>query len=237
LSANIFTSFRVFIHFATIMLILFFASIKTNAQEVIMQDKPALTSEVLLAYVAKKQAEKLFDPTSWAGVQPASNLNNQSLGEFISLKYRPTNKKIKIAANERECLAQALYHEARGEPEIGQWAVANVILNRVESKKYPNSVCGVVFQNANGKKYRCQFTFACDGRSDNGGVGNRIVRASWVRSNLIALSAFKQYQQGKKLDTLPPSTLYYHTINVAPSWSKVFKRVAQIGSHIFYAPS
>ena len=63
------------------------------------------------------------------------------------------------------CMAAALYHEARGESTMGQLAVARVILNRARSRAYPNSICGVVYQNAE-RANRCQFSFACDGLSD-----------------------------------------------------------------------
>ena len=67
-------------------------------------------------------------------------------------------------SREAHCLAQAIYFEARSEPEAGQAAVAQVVLNRVSSGLYPTSVCGVVFQNA--QRYKaCQFSFACEGRS------------------------------------------------------------------------
>ncbi|MEY8840212.1 cell wall hydrolase, partial [Cribrihabitans sp. XS_ASV171] len=63
------------------------------------------------------------------------------------------------------CLAEALYFEARGEPVKGQFAVAEVILNRVESSRYPDTFCGVIRQGT-GRKYQCQFTFTCDGRAE-----------------------------------------------------------------------
>src|SRR5581483_7347876 len=80
----------------------------------------------------------------------------------------------------RKCLAEAVYFEARGEPVRGQMAVAQVVLNRVFSGKYPNSVCGVVFQNAN-RHLACQFTFACDGIAD-------VIREPdmWERAKVIA---------------------------------------------------
>ena len=79
------------------------------------------------------------------------------------------------------CLAEALYFEARGESIKGQVAVAEVILNRVESNKFPNTVCGVINQGT-GRKYACQFTYTCDGRAET--VGNP--RSGRGRSNAQA---------------------------------------------------
>jgi len=231
--------------FGLFFIAVFFASEKTVAQES-AQEESVLTPQLLSSYIANKkiasfgvQATKtaLFTPSAWASPKDEPAINANDVSNFIALGYVPTMQKVEHGKDERNCLAQAIYHEARGEPEQGQWAVANVILNRVDSKRYPNSICGVVFQNANASKYKCQFSFACDGRSDDGGIGNIIVRSSWVRSNLIAHSAFRQFQAGSKLTYLPPSVLYYHTINVAPNWSKVFNKVAQIGNHIFYSQS
>jgi len=195
--------------------------------------------ELLSGHVAVRQSatlntEAVFQTVKWAPA-PAPALDPEMLGRYAA-SYVPTSKRVETAQRERECLAQAIYHESRGEPERGQWAVAAVILNRVASKQYPSTVCGVVFQNAEAGRYRCQFSFACDGRPDTGGEGNRIVRESWVKSNIIAFAALKQFHAGERIDAVPASTLYFHTRNVAPSWANSFKLVAEIGGHIFYAP-
>ncbi len=207
-----------------------------------------LTNEMLVAYIAKQKINEttpnnLFNPQTWQSQKMTNELagnnliSSENLSKWTINSYMPTSERLKKDASERQCLAQAIYHEARGEPEKGQWAVVNVILNRVASPKYPATICGVVFQNADKGKYKCQFTFACDGISNKAGEGNRIVRISWVRSNLIALAAFKQFQSGKLPDILPDSALFYHTQAVSPSWSEVYKVVATIGNHIFYAKS
>ncbi len=174
-------------------------------------------------------------PESWLTLKKPA-LNADMLASYVKTSYKPTDERIDEAQKERLCLAQAVYHEARGEPEAGQWAVAEVILNRVASSRYPSSVCGVVFQNAS-RHNACQFSFACDGRSDMGGKGNRIVRESWVKANLIAMAAYQRFQKGKTIDVLPDTALYYHTPSVSPKWSQVYRRVAAIGDHIFYAPN
>ncbi len=162
-------------------------------------------------------------------------LTPQLLESYAATKFTPTAEKRVFAQAEKDCLAKAVYHEARGEPEAGQWAVAQVILNRVSHHKYPNTVCAVVYQNAH-KANRCQFSFACDGKSDAGGIGNRIVRVSWVKAGLIAGHAYKQFQQEKPVELLPATTLFYHAARVQPKWASAYQRVKTIGAHIFYTP-
>lgn len=149
--------------------------------------------------------------------------------------FMTTEERKDVAASEVHCLAQAIYHEARGEPETGQWAVASVILNRVESRAYPDTVCDVVFQNAH-LKNRCQFSFACDGRSDAGGNGNVIDRESWVKSNIIAQTAYRNFLEGERHEDGLTAALHFHTTNVSPSWASAYAEVAAIGNHIFYKP-
>lgn len=185
-----------------------------------------LTADVLSSYVAKRQNPALAAIASAEG----NALTEDILASYAKASFVPTSKKIRLADSERLCLAQAIYHEARGESEAGQWAVANVIINRAFSKKYPSTICGVVFQGGKGKG--CQFSFTCDGRSD---VARE--RNAWAKANRMAVEAFQEFQRGNRPDVLPKSVLFYHTTAVAPSWSNSFKRVATIGSHIFYSPS
>lgn len=194
----------------------------------VVQPQQELTEDVLLGYIAKRRNEALeaieqVDVTAGPALTPAV------LVAYAESSFKPTAKKVKFAESEKLCLTQAIYHEARGESHEGQLAVADVIINRALSSKYPSSICGVVFQNADKGRYKCQFTFACDGRSD---MGNE--RTAWNRSAQLAEEAFYAYQRGERLGVVPTGTMYYHTTAVAPRWSHTFKRVAAIGSHIFY---
>jgi len=120
-----------------------------------------------------------------------------------------------------QCLTKALYFEARGETLPGQFAVAEVILNRVDSPAYPDTVCAVVAQgNANG----CQFSFVCDGNAD----GMRDA-AAIDRAGLVARAMLDGATR-----TLTGGATHFHTRTVAPSWATVFPRTAQIGAHLFY---
>jgi len=188
-----------------------------------------LTEAVLMGYIAKRRNDAL-DAIESVDTTTGPALTSAVLVAYAQNDYVPTPKKVKLADSERLCLAQAIYHEARGETVDGQMAVANVIINRAFSKKYPSTICGVVFQNADRGKYKCQFTFACDGRSDMG-----TERAAWNRSIKLAERAFAEFQQGDRPGVIPNSALYYHTTAVAPKWSHTFRRVASIGSHVFYS--
>jgi spore germination cell wall hydrolase CwlJ-like protein len=189
----------------------------------------SLSEDMLMGYIAKRRNQAL-DAIESVDVAAQPALTAAVLVAYAADDYVPTPRKVKLADDEKLCLAQAIYHEARGETREGQLAVANVIINRAMSKKYPSTICGVVFQNAEKGRYKCQFTFACDGRSD---VGRE--RAAWNRSVKMAEDAFYEFQKGERPGVIPNSALYYHTTAVAPRWSRTFHRVAAIGSHVFYA--
>lgn len=125
--------------------------------------------------------------------------------------------------SEWHCLTEALYFEARGESLRGVFAVAEVILNRVDSPSYPNSVCGVVNQGTGGL-YQCQFTYTCDGRSD--AVSDQ---SSWNRVGQVARAMLDGAPR-----TLTGGATHYHTRAVNPSWANRFPRTAEIGAHLFY---
>ncbi len=127
-------------------------------------------------------------------------------------------------AQELNCLATAIYHEARGEPDPGQIAVAQVIINRVRSGYFPDSVCGVVYQNKHWRN-RCQFSFACDRISDR--VRDR---GSWKKAKAFA----EDVMDGDAfIDTVNDST-HYHADYVHPRWVRGMVKRDKIGRHIFY---
>ncbi len=121
------------------------------------------------------------------------------------------------------CLSQALYFEARGESVKGLFAVAEVILNRVDSAAYPNSVCGVINQGT-GKRYACQFTYTCDGNSTTIHEHDAYERVAKV-ARLVLDGAPRALTEG---------ATHYHTRAVNPNWASRFPRTASIGAHHFY---
>jgi spore germination cell wall hydrolase CwlJ-like protein len=130
----------------------------------------------------------------------------------------------RLSAADRHCLATAIYFEARGEPEQGQAAVAQVILNRARSGTYPNTLCGVVYQNRH-RRNACQFSFACDGKPD------RVSEAkAWARAQRIADEVAGGRIRSSELTT----ATHYHASYVSPRWAPRMKRLTKIGQHIFY---
>jgi N-acetylmuramoyl-L-alanine amidase len=125
-------------------------------------------------------------------------------------------------AREVRCLAEAVYYEAKGEPRRGQEAVAEVVATRVASRAYPNTFCGVVYQRSTRV---CQFSWACSGRRAPSGL-------QWQRANEIAERVVNGWRPG-----VAPGATHFHATFVSPSWSRVYRRVASIGGHIFYRPS
>lgn len=127
-------------------------------------------------------------------------------------------------AREQRCLAEAVYFEARSESDEGRAAVAQVVLNRVKSPLYPNTVCGVVYQNSN-RHLACQFTFTCEGKS------LRITEPGpWRDAVRIAREV---YEGTTYLSEVGAST-HYHANYVRPYWAKKLKKMDTIGQHIFY---
>jgi spore germination cell wall hydrolase CwlJ-like protein len=124
------------------------------------------------------------------------------------------------------CLTTAIYHEARYESDRGQRAVAEVILARTRTRGRPKSVCGVVYEGA-WRATGCQFSFTCDGLSDGAGDPHQWARAK--RTATLALG-----RKGK--DTNARGATFYHASYVKPRWAKRMKRVARIGTHVFYRP-
>ena len=125
------------------------------------------------------------------------------------------------AMKQVECLAKNIYFEASGESRQGKLAVAEVTMNRVEHKRFPKTVCGVVYQKHKGV---CQFSWVCQGKST--------VRSSaaWQESHKIAQSIIIG---GKEYNTVG-NALFFHARSIYPSWASTKKMIARIGNHVFY---
>jgi spore germination cell wall hydrolase CwlJ-like protein len=131
----------------------------------------------------------------------------------------------KDSTRQMRCLAEAIYFESRSEPEAGQAAVAQVVLNRVRSGIFPTNVCAVVYQDRN-RPFACQFSFACEGKS------LRIEEpAAWATATRIAQAVVSGANYNPKV----AEALNYHANYVYPFWAPSLRRVDRIGAHIFYA--
>jgi Cell Wall Hydrolase len=122
------------------------------------------------------------------------------------------------------CLTEAVYYEAALEPDAGQEAVANVILNRVRHPAYPKSVCGVVYQGST-RRTGCQFSYTCDGS-----LARKPVAHLWAKAEAVATRALS----GCMWPGVGDAT-HYHANYVSPYWRSSLLTVAHIGAHIFYA--
>lgn len=132
----------------------------------------------------------------------------------------------KRRARAEKCLAEAVYFESRGEPERGQVAVAQVVMNRVFSGYYPSDVCRAVYQNAN-RKLACQFTFACDNVRDVVTEPELWKQASRIASDML---------DGRVWDEKVGKATHYHASYVRPRWVREMRKLDRIGEHTFYRP-
>jgi hypothetical protein len=122
-----------------------------------------------------------------------------------------------------ECLTQAIYFEARGEDLRGQFAVAEVVLNRVEATSYPDTVCDVVYQGSS-RRHACQFSFACDGKAER--MDDASAYATAARIARLMLDG--------ETRTLTDGATHFHALHVRPGWAPKFDQTARIGAHVFY---
>lgn len=130
----------------------------------------------------------------------------------------------KVSDKELWCMATAIYFEARGESYRGQVAVGQVVMNRVAHKLYPDTICGVVFQNQS-KRNACQFSFACDGIPETV-TDNK----AWKQAQQIAADVVS----GKEYLPEVGYATHYHATYVRPAWAPRMKKVTKIGMHVFY---
>jgi len=168
------------------------------------------TSKIFDAVIAKKKPPAVLVPN----IDPQHAWVNYAL---------PANVH---SPKEVKCLATAIYFEARGEPERGQIAVAQVVLNRLKNPAYPNTICAVVYQNKN-RRNACQFSFACDGRPDR--INDQ---KAWTESKTLATKILNDDREMFLPDV--GAATHYHASYVRPRWARSMKKVDKIGRHIFY---
>lgn len=122
------------------------------------------------------------------------------------------------------CIATAIYFEARGEPLAGRFAVAEVVMNRMNDPRYPSDACSVVYDG--GETYReCAFSFYCDGKSDQPDTDS----VAWYSAQLIAAAVY----EGRSAPVVGDAT-HYPARWVHPDWAHTGQQVATINDHVFY---
>lgn len=168
---------------------------------------------------AESRSVKVAHRRGLAKLIDAPEVQDGGLYSRATLKALPGAK----GGKQWSCLKEALYFEARGETVRGIFGVAEVILNRVDDPRYPDTVCGVVNQGT-GAKFRCQFTYTCDGRPEH-------MNDDRAKS-LVGKVARLMLDGAPRI--LTKGATHYHTKSVKPKWSKVFPRTTTIGFHHFY---
>ena len=159
-----------------------------------------------------------LDRSTLKSLSGFSNLNKESLS-FDTLDNLPKPK----SSAEIKCLAEAIYFEARGESIEGQYAVGEVIINRVLSKDFPNSVCGVISEGSS-RLNACQFSYNCDGKLET--INEKKIYERILKLSKILLEPSARFLTG--------GATFYHSKLVSPSWSKKFIKTNEIGNHVFY---
>jgi hypothetical protein len=185
---------------------------RSAADPLVSRSAPAPTANVL-ALVSEDRARLLNDalPFSKTPIEAAAPL-------IVPVVETGTAGRSSI-----DCLTEAVYYEAASEPEQGQRAVAQVVLNRVRHPSFPNSVCAVVYQGSE-RRTGCQFTFTCDGS-----LRRPPARGLWSRARQVAESALN----GRVESSVGMAT-HYHTDWVFPYWAANLKKITRVGTHIFY---
>lgn len=183
----------------------------------------AQTANALLA-IENAGLARVPEASITSALAPRNSLRPVAAGPRINfspewLAAQPAAK----GGAEWKCLSEALYFEARGESPQGLAAVAEVILNRVDSSRFPNSVCAVINQGT-GKKYQCQFTYTCDGQPE------RIHEPkAWAKVGKVARAMLDGAPR-----QLTGGATHYHTTAVKPRWSRVYTHTTTVGVHKFY---
>ena len=189
------------------------ASVRTDAMAPDLLDSPWIRT---IEYTLER------DPDASLGRYASRERDGAALAALTS--FRPEHiKSAERVEDDTSCMAQAIYYESRNESVEGQMAVAEVIANRVKDRRYPDSVCGVVFQGAT-RTTGCQFTFTCDGAMDRAPRGRH-----WEQAKTIAAHVMMDLHEQRT-----GGATHYHATYVDPIWSAGLIKTDRIGAHIFY---
>ncbi|MFN2099357.1 cell wall hydrolase [Altererythrobacter sp. MF3-039] len=192
----------------------------TEAGETIQKGELALTDEIVPEVPATEPiqdtlfiSEEVAQPVTGSSTVAAPEPKAASLHALVADMRVPEQ-----LSEQMQCLAGAVYFEARGEPLAGQLAVARVVINRAESSRFPASYCGVVYQ-------RAQFSFVNNGSMPRIKTGSR----AWQRARAVARIAHEGMWDSQAADSL-----YFHANYVKPRWARAKQARATINTHIFY---
>ena len=185
--------------------------------------------------LSKRQDSKIIRKSNNVLLKPAEALNLLN-AQVIKSVYPPQQVALEIFSidtldhivlrdvdTQVKCLAEAIYFEARGEEVLGQYAVAEVILNRVDSYDFPNSVCKVISEGAT-NLHLCQFSYNCDGKPE-------YIKDIKSYKRILKLSNML-YSGTARL--LTGGATFYHSRTVSPTWTSALMKTSEIGRHIFY---
>jgi spore germination cell wall hydrolase CwlJ-like protein len=176
------------------------------------QQRAELTDETVPVFVANEVVQPL-PPTESSPKPDTAAASHASLRELVAATDAP-----ETLSAEMECLAGAVYFEARGEPLAGQLAVAQVVINRTESRQFPSTYCGVVHQPR-------QFSYVKNGRTPH----IRRDTQAWRNARVVARIAHEGLWDSQAGDAL-----YFHASYVRPGWSRTKQALATIDTHVFY---
>lgn len=198
---------------------------KTRVAETAIASEAALVAD-LAQYLAAQtaSAREAFDAPRLRPARTTGEVvaTQGAVSDFVNFDFGDLTV-AHVDAEERTCLAQAIYYEARSESRVGQLAVADVVLNRVASPVYPASICGVVYQGSH-LRTGCQFSFTCDGS-----MKLRLNKRKWTESEDLAGAILA----GLRVPVSRNAT-HYHADYVSPDWAARLTPTATIGTHRFY---
>lgn len=141
----------------------------------------------------------------------------------VACAKRPDVVRNNFRSNAHACLTEAIYFEARGTSRKGQRAVGEVILNRVSDPRFPNSVCNVVDERSRGGS--CQFSYRCDGRSEEFGNQSDLAIAKDIARELLT----------NRGGDITNGALFFHAASMAPGWFGTLRKHGKFGGNIFYS--
>ena len=162
------------------------------------------------------------DPSSVLSIYAARDRDGAALEPLISFKPEHMQRAESISA-EHMCMAQAVYYESANERLSGQIAVAEVVANRVKDRRYPNTVCDVVFQGST-RTTGCQFSFTCDGS-----MRVKPEKIRWEQSLQVASHVMMDLNEKRT-----NGATHYHATYVNPIWNSGLVKTRKIGLHVFY---